>query len=110
LEVEFGMRATAIIVTLLTAFLLTGCGGTDRRQPVNPAATSAAPPFIELRSKTSAGTLHFPPGLYTLESVDAKGYYYRSPSKVYQRSFSGRLPQDGGIFVSRRNQRNYAAT
>ena len=99
------MSAHATLVTLLTALLLTGCGGTDRRQSVNPAATSAAPRFIELRSKASAGTLHFPPGLYALDSEDAKGYYYRSPSKVYQRSFSGRLPQDGGIFVSRRNQR-----
>jgi hypothetical protein len=99
------MRAQAIIVTLLTALLLSGCGGTDRRQSVNPAGTSSAPPFIELRSKTSAGTLHFPAGLYTLDSQDGKGYYYRSPSKVYQRSFSGRLPHDGGIFLSRRNQR-----
>ena len=99
------MRTQAIVLTLLTALLLTGCGGTDRRHSVNPAATSSTPPFIELRSKTSAGTLHFPAGLYTLDTEDAKGYYYRSPTKVYQRSFSGRLPHDGGIFVSKRNQR-----
>ena len=99
------MRAHLVVVCCLAAFLLSGCGGTDRRQSVNPAGTSAAPPYIELRSKTSAGTVHFPAGLYTLDSEDAKGYYYRSPSKVYQRSFSGRYPQDGGIFVSRRNQR-----
>lgn len=61
--------------------------------------------MIELRSKISAGTVHFPPGLYTLDSEDPKGYYYRAPRKVYQRSFSGRLPRDGGIFVSKRNQR-----
>jgi hypothetical protein len=99
------MRALLIVGNLITALLLTGCGGTDRRHSVDPAATTSAPPAIELRSKTSAGTLHFPPGLYTLDSEDAKGYYYRAPRKVYQRSFSGRLPHDGGIFVSKRNQR-----
>ena len=99
------MRTHAIVVSFMAVLFFTGCGGTDRRHSVNPAATTSAPPAIELRSKTSAGTLHFPPGLYTLDSEDAKGYYYRAPRKVYQRSFSGRLPYDGGIFVSKRNQR-----
>ena len=99
------MRALAIIGGLITALLLTGCGGTDRRRSVDPATTTSSPPFVELRSKTSAGTLHFPAGLYALDSEDAKGYYYRAPRKVYLRSFSGRLPYDGGIFVSKRNQR-----
>ena len=99
------MRAHVIVVSLMTALLLTGCGGTDRRHSVDPAAMTSTPPAIELREKISTGTLHFPPGLYTLDSEDAKGYYYRAPRKVYQRSFSGRLPHDGGIFVSKRNQR-----
>jgi hypothetical protein len=99
------MRKLAILAALIAPLFLTGCGGTDRRHTVNPAATTTAPPMIELRSKISAGTVHFPPGLYTLDSEDPKGYYYRAPRKVYQRSFSGRLPRDGGIFVSRRNQR-----
>jgi hypothetical protein len=99
------MRAIAIVTAFGAALLLTGCGGTDRRHSVDPARTTSAPPFIELRSETSTGTLHFPPGLYTLDSEDAKGYYYRAPRKVYQRSFSGRLPHNGGIFVSKRNQR-----
>lgn len=93
-----------------TAFLvaagiaLSGCGGTDRRQPVNPASTQA-PPYIELRRNTSAGTIHFPRGLYTLETEDRHGYYYRAPVKVSQHSFGGNYPHDGGIFVSKRNQR-----
>jgi hypothetical protein len=100
------MRALPIIFGgLMTAFLLTGCGGTDRRQSVDSAATTSTPPAIELRSKISTGTLHFPTGLYRLDSEDAKGYYYQAPRKVYQRSFSGRLPYEGGIFVSKRNQR-----
>jgi hypothetical protein len=93
------------LVAGLTALLLTGCGGMDRRHPVNPAASSRTPPFIELRSDISAGTIHFRRGLYSLESEDQLGYYYRAPAKVYQRSFSGSYGHDGGIFVSKRDQR-----
>jgi hypothetical protein len=99
------MRAILIAVAFTAALLLSGCGGTDRRHSVNPAGTTTTPPFIELRSETSTGTIHFPRGLYSLDSEDQHGYYYRAPGKVYQRSFSGRLPHDGGIFVSKRNQR-----
>jgi hypothetical protein len=99
------MRAIVSAVAFMATLLLGGCGGTDRRHSVNPAGTTATTPFIELRSDTSAGTIHFPRGLYSLDSEDHHGYYYRAPGKVYQRSFSGRLPYDGGIFVSKRNQR-----
>ena len=94
----------ATVVLALIAIAFSGCGGTDRRQAVNPAATTA-PPFIELRRNTSAGTIHFPRGLYTLDTEDRNGYYYRTPTKVYQHSFGGSYPHDGGIFVSKRNQR-----
>lgn len=90
---------------VLFAFVLVGCGGTDRRRPVNPATTSTVARFIELRSNTSAGTIHFLRGLYSLESEDQNGYYYRAPAKVYQHSFSGGIPHDGGIFVSKRDPR-----
>jgi hypothetical protein len=99
------MRAVALAIVFGVALLSSGCGGSDRRHPVNPARTTSTPPFIELHSETSAGTIHFPRGLYSLESEDANGYYYRAPGKVHQRSFSGNLPHDGGIFVSKRNQR-----
>jgi hypothetical protein len=98
------MRAIVLVVALSSTLFLAGCGGADRRHSVNPAATTAAR-YIELLSETSAGTIHFPRGLYALESEDHHGYYYRAPVKLYQRSFSGRLPHDGGIFVSKRNQR-----
>jgi hypothetical protein len=94
--------ATAFLAVL--AMAVPGCGGTDRRHSVNPAATTAAR-FLELRSDASAGTIHFPRGLYALDTEDGNGYYYRAPGKVYQRSFSGSYPHDGGIFVSKRNQR-----
>ena len=98
------MRGLLSALALTTVLFLSGCGGTDRRQRVNPAATRTAP-FMELLSDTSAGTIHFPRGLYSLDSEDQHGYYYRSPGNVYQRSFSGRLPHEGGIFVSKRNHR-----
>jgi hypothetical protein len=98
------MRAVIPALVLTTVLFVSACGGTDRRHNVNPAATTAAP-FLELLSETSAGTIHFPRGLYSLDSEDHHGYYYRAPGKLYQRSFSGRLPHDGGIFVSKQNQK-----
>ena len=99
------MRVIVLAMALATVLFLGGCGGTDRRQPVNPAATATVARFIALLSDTSAGTIHFPRGLYSLESEDHHGYYYRAPVKLYQRSFGGREPRDGGIFVSKQNQR-----
>jgi hypothetical protein len=99
------MRVIVLSVALTAALFLDGCGGTDRRHPLNPAATATVARFIALLSDTSAGTIHFPRGLYSLESEDRHGYYYRAPVKLYQRSFGGREPHDGGIFVSKQNQR-----
>jgi hypothetical protein len=87
--------------TIVIALLLTGCGGTDRRQPVTSSTT--APPFIELRSNASAATIHFPRGLYSLETQDQHGYYYRAPGKIYEHSFGGGYGHEGGIFVSKRD-------
>jgi hypothetical protein len=99
------MRVIILSMALMAGLFLGGCGGSDRRHPVNPAATATVARFIELLSETSAGTIHFPRGLYSLESEDHHGYYYRAPVKLYQRSFAGREAHDGGIFVSKQNQR-----
>jgi hypothetical protein len=98
------MRTISTFAVLIAAFILAACGGTDRRQSINPAETTSTPPYLELRSRTSAGTLHFPAGLYVLDSEDPKGYYYRAPRKIVQRSFSGGLGREGGIFVSKQDQ------
>jgi hypothetical protein len=95
----------ATIALALTGLLLLGsCGGTDRRVPANPATTNA-PPAIELLSEASAGTIHFPRGLYSLESQDRNGFYYRAPVRLYEHTFAATMPHEGGIFVSKRNQR-----
>jgi hypothetical protein len=99
------MRTFMIIAALSVTVLFTACGGTDRRHSVDQAATRSAPPYLELRSNTSVATLHFPRGVYVLDSEDGNGYYYRAPQKIRERSFYGGLPHEGGIFVSKRNQR-----
>src|SRR3954471_20769777 len=99
------MRTILLAAALSTSLFLTACGGTDRRQSVDLAASRSAPTYLELRADVSAGTLHFPRGVYVLDSEDRNGYYYRAPLKIRERSFYGGLPHDGGIFVSKRNQR-----
>ena len=98
------MRALIIVACLGTALLFSGCGGTDRRRSINPASTVTAP-YLELRADISAGTVHFPRGVYVLDSEDGHGYYYKAPRKIQQRSFAGAYPREGGIFVSRRSQK-----
>jgi hypothetical protein len=107
-EVTFMPKSPRVVTgafLIFFALVLAGCGGTDRRRPVNPSAATTIARFIELRSDTSAGTIHFLRGVYSLESEDQHGYYYRAQMRVYERSFAGRIPHDGGIFVSRRNPR-----
>lgn len=99
------MRVIVLAMALAIALFLGGCGGTDRRHPVNPSATATVARAIALLSDTAAGTIHFSRGLYSLESEDHHGYYYRAPVKLYQRSFGGRELHDGGIFVSKQNQK-----
>lgn len=95
---------TRALLLLVVASLLASCGGNQHFRATNAAETTSTPPYLELRSATSASTLHFPPGLYVLDAVDDKGYYYRAPRKIMQRSFSGGLLHNGGIFVSKRDQ------
>jgi hypothetical protein len=95
------MRAVTGLVVVL---LLTSCGGNRHFRPTNPAETTSTPPYLELRSERSVGTLHFPRGVYVLDAVDDNGYYYRAPQKVLQHSFSGNLFHNGGIFVAKRDQ------
>jgi hypothetical protein len=97
------MRAVAGFVL---ALLLTSCGESQHFRTTNAAETTSTPPYLELRSEHSVATLHFPRGIYVLDAVDDKGYYYRAPRNIVQHSFSGNLLRNGGIFVAKRDQGN----
>ena len=59
--------------------------------------------MLVLQERTSRGTIHYPEGVYTFESEDSSGYYYRAPRSVRQHSFGGSYPHEGGIFVLKRD-------
>jgi hypothetical protein len=107
MEVTLGpLRAIAMMAGLVIASSLLGsCGGSHNFRVTSAAETTSAPPYLELRADRSASTLHFPRGIYVLNAVDDKGYYYRAPQKIRQHSFSGGLSYDGGIFVEKRDRR-----
>jgi hypothetical protein len=83
----------------LAAALSVSCAtrGPQVRQP--PAT------YLELRSAPAVATVHFPRGVYTLNSSDAEGFYYRAPRQLIKHAFPGSQPYDGGVFVSRRDPR-----
>ena len=97
--------AMRTVTGLVVGLLLTSCGGSHHFHSTNAAETTSTPPYLELRSEHSVGTLHFPRGIYVLEAVDDRGYYYRGPRRIVQHSFSGNLSHNGGIFVAKRDQR-----
>jgi len=95
------MRTVTLFVG---ALLLASCGGTRHFRATDAAQTTSTPPYLELRSESSASTLHFPAGTYALNAVDDRGYYYRAPRRIRQHSFSGGLSYEGGIFVEKRDR------
>ena len=92
-----------LLNTLLVCFLLSGCAGNPHPRLVSPSEGPIAPRYLEIYSELHAATLHFPPGIYTLNAVDKIGYYYRAPRKIAEHAGSGSFGREGGIFVSRRN-------
>lgn len=93
---------TAIAMVALS--ILAGCGGSQRPRPIASTGTTNAPPLIELRREVHASMLYFPAGTYTLSSADKIGYYYTAPRKIMQHTAAGRIPREGGLFVSKRNR------
>lgn len=90
-----------IFACFLCSFLLVSCASEHNFRAAD--ATEPTPRFLELADEQSFATVHFPRGLYLLDSVDDTGYYYRSAQRVMKHSFGGSYPQEGGIFVSKRN-------
>jgi hypothetical protein len=81
---------------LAAALALSGCA-TSTRFSRNAPGT-----YLELASSPAASTVHFPRGIYVLESSDSSGFYYRAPQSLIKHSFAGPQQYDGGIFVTRR--------
>jgi hypothetical protein len=92
----FRRPAPVIFACFALAVLLTSCASSGRA-PANSAAS--IPRVIELEQEQSVSTFHFPRGLYSLQSEDDAGYYYRAPRRLIKHSFAGFAKYDGGLFV-----------
>jgi hypothetical protein len=93
------------VPTLMLASLFASCASSHHPQQVSENRRPGFARSLKLGAKASAGTLHFPAGLYLLDAADDTGFYYRAPRKVIKHSFSGFVPYDGGIFVQKDDQR-----
>ena len=97
------VRSVHLSLILTSFFLLSSCAGSSHPRPVTPSEGPIAPRYLELYREKQVGTLHFPAGIYTLNSVDKIGYYYRSPRKIGEHMSAGSAGREGGIFVSKRD-------
>jgi len=97
------MKARHSFLLSTLSFLLFGCAGSPHPRLVSPSEGPIAPRYLEIDKELHAATLHFPPGVYTLNAVDKIGYYYRAPGKIAEHVGTGSLWREGGIFVSKRN-------
>ncbi len=89
----------------LFAFLLSGCAGSSHPSVIPPSEGISTPRYLEIYSELHVATLHFPPGVYTLNAVDKIGYYYRAPRQIAEHGVAGSMSRDGGIFVSKQHSR-----
>ena len=97
------IRSIQIFLLSTSYFLLSGCAGNPHPRLVSASEGPIAPRYLEIYSEQHVATLHFPPGVYTLNAVDKIGYYYRAPRKIAEHAGAGAFWREGGIFVSRRN-------
>jgi hypothetical protein len=97
------LKSVSVFLLSTSYFLISGCAGSSHPRLISPSEGPSSPQYLEVYSEQRAATLHFPAGVYTLNSADKIGYYYRAPGKIAERTGSGSLWRDGGIFVSKRN-------
>ena len=92
------------LVCLLFACVLSSCAA-----PRAVDVDAPPPRGIELQEERKIATMHFRPGLYSLDSSDRTGYYYRAPEGVIEHGFAGAQRREGGIFLARytRKMRGY---
>ena len=91
------MKAHHLLILLLLA--CAGCTGGRNYRTLDSAIPSGAARFLELAHSAQIATLHFPAGTYVLEATDDNGYYYRAPRQILEKSFSGPLFHDGGLYL-----------
>ena len=90
-------------VALAISIFLVSCAGSPHPRAASANDAGGTSRYLEIDSELRAGTLHFPAGVYTLNSADKIGYYYRAPRKIAEHAGTGSLGREGGIFVSKRN-------
>ena len=97
-DAKRGLRFSQFLI-LTSSLFLSACAGSSNPRLVSPSEAPASRRYLELSREKQIATLHFPAGLYILDSADKIGYYYRAPRKIRE----GYNLRDGGIFVSKRN-------
>ncbi len=90
------------ILFTIIALALTSCAGNRHFRSTN--RNESVPRYLELANAQSIATFHFPAGIYSLDSTDDDGYYYRSFGRVVEHSFAGPTTQNAGIFVGKRKR------
>ena len=98
------MKQSPKIVVCFVALLFASCLGSRQFQMIPAEGPPPTAEYLELESETSAATLHFPAGLYTLYASDSTGYYYRAPRKIIQHAGAGPVPHEGGLYVRKDTQ------
>lgn len=90
---------------LTLGLLLCSCAGNRHFHAIPAEGPPAAPRYLELESAASVATLHFPRGVYSLCAEDDVGYYYCAPHKIAEHSAGMPIWHDGGIYLSKRDDR-----
>ena len=85
------------------AFLLCSSCANHHFRVLAEGPPGNVPRFVDLERETQIATLHFPRGPYSFYAVDDKGYYYRAPRQIVQRTGGSSVLRNGGIFVNKRN-------
>ena len=86
------------LACFFVALLICSCAA-----PPPIVAEGPPPRLVELQEERRVATMHFRPGLYSLDSTDPSGFYYRAGEGVFEHGFAGSLRREGGIFRERRN-------
>jgi hypothetical protein len=98
------IAARFIVVGLLVVFFPSCAGGRQYRS-IPGEGPPRTPRHLQLDRPISVATLHFPAGIYSLQSEDKAGYYYAAPRPIVQHTALGSVFRKGGIYVNKRDPR-----